>query len=124
MSTSKQKKKPIVLNDLIFVGFNKQVIALDRYNGEKVWEWKSPEGSGYPAILVDGDRLIVSVLGYTYCLEPTTGSLVWENELKGHGMGITCLASVRGTSSGGAEAQIAAAAAAAAAASSSRGVGT
>jgi outer membrane protein assembly factor BamB len=118
MSTSEKKKKPIVLNDLIFVGFNKQVIALDRYNGKKVWEWKSPEGSGYPAILVDGDRLIVSVLGYTYCLEPTTGSLVWENELKGHGTGITCIASVRGSSSGGAEAQITAAAAAAAASSS------
>ena len=123
MSTSKQKKKPIVLNDLIFVGFNKQVIALDRYNGEKVWEWKSPEGSGYPAILVDGDRLIVSVQGYTYCLEPTTGSLVWENELKGHGMGITSIASVRGTSAGGAQAALAAAAAAAATATGAHGVG-
>ena len=111
------------LDDLVFVGFNKQVIALDRYTGKKVWEWKSPEGSGYPAILVDGDRLIVSVMGYTYCLEPTTGSLVWGNELKGHGMGITSIASVRGTSTGGAEAAVAAAAAAATAASSSHGIG-
>lgn len=93
------------LEDLVFVGFNKQVISLDRYTGEKVWEWKSPEGSGYPAILVDGDRLIVSVHGYTYCLEPTTGSLVWKNELKGHGMGIPSLASVRGSSISGASAQ-------------------
>ena len=111
------------LDDLVFVGFNKQVIALDRYTGKKVWEWKSPEGAGYPAILVDGDRLIVSVYGYTYCLEPTTGSLVWENELKGHGMGTPCVVSVRGSSSGGAAAQIAAAAAAAATASSSHGIG-
>tara|TARA_B100001964_G_scaffold201384_1_gene229076 strand:- start:168 stop:524 length:357 start_codon:yes stop_codon:yes gene_type:complete len=112
------------LDDLVFIGFNKQVIALDRYTGKKAWEWKSPEGSGYPAILVDGDRLIVSVHGYTYCLEPTTGSLVWENELKGHGMGIPCVVSVRGSSSSsGGAAQIAAAAAAAAAASSSHGIG-
>ena len=82
--------------DIIFVGFNKQVIALDRYTGEKKWVWKSPKGSGYPTILVDGDRLIVSVHGYTYCLEPTTGALVWENELKGLGTGISCLASSRG----------------------------
>ena len=116
MSTNK-------LEDLVFVGFNKQVIALDRYNGEKVWEWKSPEGSGYPAILIDGDRLIVSVQGYTYCLEPTTGSLVWENELKGHGMGITSIASVRGNSAGGAQAALAAAAAAAATATGAHGVG-
>jgi outer membrane protein assembly factor BamB len=107
MSTNK-------LEDLVFVGFNKQVIALDRYDGKKVWDWKSPKGSGYPAILIDGDRIIVSVHGYTYCLEPTTGSQVWENELKGYGMGITCLASIRGVSTGGAEAALAAAAAAAA----------
>lgn len=102
------------LTDMIFVGFNKQVIALDRYNGEKKWEWKSPKGSGYPTILVDGDRVIVSVQGYTYCLEPTTGALVWENELKGHGTGITCLASSRGNASG-AVAEISAQQAAAAA---------
>ncbi len=88
------------LEELVFVGFNKQVIALDRYTGEKKWEWKSPKGSGYPSILLDGDRLIVSVHGYTFCLEPTTGALVWENELKGHGTGITCLVSTRGSSSG------------------------
>ena len=122
MSTSEQNTQPIRLQDLVFVGFNKQVIALDRYNGEKVWTWKSPEGSGYPAILVDGDRIIVSVAGYTYCLEPSTGSLVWENELKGHGMGITCLASLRGTSTSSAPAQIAAAAAAAAA-TTTHGIG-
>jgi outer membrane protein assembly factor BamB len=87
------------MEDLVYVGFNKQVIALDRFNGTKVWEWKSPEGAGFPAILVDGDRLIVSVQGYTYCLEPTTGALVWKNELKGHGTGIPSLVSVRGSSS-------------------------
>ena len=31
----------IKLMDIIFVGFNKQVIALDRYTGEKKWVWKS-----------------------------------------------------------------------------------
>lgn len=112
------------LKDLIFVGFNKQIIALDRYTGEKVWDWKSPKGSGYPAMILDGDRLIVSVLGYTYCLEPTTGAAVWENELKGHGTGITSIVSVRGDSSrnrsGGAAAQQVVDAAAAASQSSTR----
>ncbi|MBC8201187.1 MAG: PQQ-binding-like beta-propeller repeat protein [Planctomycetes bacterium] len=105
------------LADVVFVGFNKQVIALDRYTGEKKWEWTSSKGSGYPTILVDGDRVIVSVQGYTYCLEPTTGALVWENELKGHGTGITCLASIRGNASG-AVAQISVQEAAAAASAS------
>ena len=109
------------LEDLVFVGFAKQVVALDRYSGEKKWEWKSPDGSGFPAILVDGDRLIVSVEGYTYCLEPTTGGLVWENKLKGMGTGIPSLASIRGsTSSQSATAKVKADADAAAAASHSR----
>lgn len=110
------------LEDVVFVGFNKQVIAVDRYTGEKKWEWKSPKGSGYPTILLDGDRLIVSVNGYTFCLEPTTGALVWENELKGHGTGITCLVSTRGSSSG-AVAQVLVEQAAAASSTSSAGVG-
>jgi outer membrane protein assembly factor BamB len=111
------------LNDLVFVGFNKQVIALDRYNGEKKWEWKSPKGTGYPTMLLDGDRLIVSVQGYTFCLEPTTGAQVWENELKGHGTGIPCVVSVRGSASG-AEAQLFASQAAATATTGTTGVTT
>ena len=103
------------INDLVFLGFNKQVIALDRFSGEKVWEWKAPKGTGYTAILVDGDRLIASVDGYTYCLDPLTGSEVWMNELKGHGTGIPSVVSIRGSSTGGAAAQYAANQAAAAA---------
>ena len=114
------------MEDIVYVGFNRRVIALDRYTGEKIWDWKSPKGSGFPSILVDGDRLIVSVQGYTYCLEPITGALVWENELKGFGTGIPSLASVRGSSSlqGGAAATAAAQQAAAAAASGTHGVST
>jgi len=107
----------ITINDLVFIGFNKQVIALDRYTGKKVWEWKASQGSGYPAILLDSDRLVVSVQGYTYCLDPLTGLQVWENELKGYGTGIPSIASIRGNAHGGPAAQAAAEAAAAAASS-------
>ena len=47
------------LADLVFAGFNSRVLALDRYTGEVVWEWKSPKGtSSHVALLLDGDRLI------------------------------------------------------------------
>jgi len=112
------------IEDLVLVGFNKQVVALDRFTGEVKWDWKSPKGSGYPSILLDGDRIIICVSGYTYCLEPTSGSVVWENELKGYGVGISCVASMRGNSqSGGPASQQAADAAAAASASSGGGAG-
>jgi len=115
------KPQKTTIQDLVYVGFNRRVIALDRYTGETVWDWKSPKGSGFPAILLDGDRLIVSVQGYMFCLEPTTGSLVWENELKGFGTGIPCIASLHGSTSGAHMAQTSADAAAAAAASHGAG---
>jgi outer membrane protein assembly factor BamB len=97
------------LADLVFVSFNKQVVALDRYTGELVWKWASPKGSGFIALLVDGDRLIVSCQGYTYCIDPMFGQLVWSNPLEGMGVGIPCLASIHGTSAGTAPVSAAAA---------------
>ncbi len=84
------------MNKLIFVGFNSRVVALHRDSGELIWQWKSPSGSGYVTLLLDGDRLIASVVGYTYCLDPATGHLLWFNELPGFGAGVASLASVRG----------------------------
>lgn len=88
------------LERLVFVGFNSRVAALDRSTGELVWQWRSPSGSGYVAVLVDGDQVIVSVQGYTYCLAPDDGRLLWKNELEGFGVGVPCLASVRGSTAG------------------------
>ena len=89
-----------VLERLVFVGFNSRVVALDRDSGALVWDWESPEGSGYVAVLVDGDRLIASIQGYTYCLSPGDGSILWRNRLEGLGTGVPCVASVRGSTAG------------------------
>ncbi|MGD9722167.1 MAG: PQQ-binding-like beta-propeller repeat protein [Pirellulales bacterium] len=80
---------------LVFVGFNARVAALDRETGELVWQWKCPRGSGIAALLLDGDRLIASLQGYTYCLDAASGQLIWNNPLKGMGIGTACLASAR-----------------------------
>ncbi len=88
------------LGRLVFLGFNSYVIALDRDTGELVWQWVSPQGrSSYVALLLDGDRLIASVQGYTYCLNPLSGEQVWANPLKGFGTGVPALVSLRGASS-------------------------
>jgi outer membrane protein assembly factor BamB len=84
------------VGSLVFASFNSRVVALDRETGELLWKWKSPKGSGLPVILLDGDRLIVSVQGYMYCLDPMTGGELWQNPLKGLGVGTPCLASARG----------------------------
>ncbi len=83
-------------DDLVFVGFNSRVAALHRDSGEIVWQWKSRKGSGYVTLLLDGDRLIASVNGYTYCLDPATGDEMWFNEMSGFGTGVAVVASARG----------------------------
>ena len=103
---------------LVFVGFNKRVAALDKKTGEIRWQWKAPEGSGYVSLLLDGDRLFVSVVGYTYCLNASTGEQVWFNPMKGFGTGVTSLACSGGHSEHSVLGQAAAAAAAAASATS------
>jgi outer membrane protein assembly factor BamB len=84
------------LGDMIFIGFSKHVVALDRATGTLLWKWVAPKGKAYPAVLLDGDRLIVSLMGYTYCLDPFSGRVMWQNELPGLGVGVACIATTRG----------------------------
>ncbi len=86
------------IDDLVFVGLRGYVLALHRDTGEIVWE-NSELKSGYTSLLLDGDRLIVSTNGYLYCLDPMSGQILWSNPLRGYGVGVTHLVSVRGQSS-------------------------
>ena len=85
------------VDQLVFVGLNGWVAALDRDSGEVVW-YCSDLKSGYTTLLLDGDRLIASTNGYLYCLDPQTGKIVWQNTMSGYGTGIAHLVSVRGQS--------------------------
>ena len=86
------------IDQLIFVGLRGYVIALSRDTGQVVWNC-SELNSGPITLLLDGDRLIASTNGYIYCLNPMTGRVLWSNPLKGYGVGIAHLVSVRGQSS-------------------------
>ncbi len=97
---SHSKSPKVAVADLVFVGFNSRAAALHRETGEIVWQWKSPKGSGFVALLLDGERLIASVRGYTYCLNPLTGAQLWTNAMTGFGSGVPCLSSFRGSSLG------------------------
>lgn len=99
MSNANARAQPD-LAELVFVAFNSRAAALNRQTGKIVWNWKSSKGSGFVALLLDGDRLMASVGGYTYCLDAQTGDEVWMNPMTGYGIGVPCLASVRGTSLG------------------------
>lgn len=88
----------MTIDQLVYVGLNGYVVALDRDTGEIVWS-NNELKSGYVTILIDDDRLIVSTNGYIYSLDPLTGVINWHNPMKGYGAGApTALTSVRGQS--------------------------
>jgi hypothetical protein len=105
------------VEDMVFVGLNGRVIALDRDSGDILWQWKASRNGGYMTLLPDRDRLVVSAGGYIYCLDPATGQEKWHNPLTGFGVGVAVLATMHSHSSHGdtAAAQAAANAAASAA---------
>ena len=94
--------RAVEIADLIFVGFNNRVSALDRENGQVVWTWKGPKCShgSFVTLLFDGDRLIVSMMGHTACIHPLTGREIWVQPFKGSGWGHATLASARAASEG------------------------
>ncbi len=88
-------RQTLTTDDLLFVGFKDKVIAVDRADGSIVWKWKSPHGLGVVSMLPSGDRLFVSINGYTWALDPTNGSELWHQPFKGEGIGIATLATLR-----------------------------
>ena len=83
------------VRDLVYVGLNSRFAAMNQDTGDIVWQWRAtkPRSGGYVSLLVlDETRLIVSVNGYTYCLDPLTGQQRWYNELSGFGSGVTSIA--------------------------------
>jgi hypothetical protein len=96
--------------DMVFVGLNGRVVALDRDTGELLWRWNAPKtGGAYLTLLPDRDRLVVSAGGYIYCLDAATGQERWYNPLTGFGIGVAALATVHNHSAQGEAAASAAA---------------
>ena len=81
------------LDNVVFVGLNGRVAALDRASGRILWKWRAPKPRrGYVSLLLlDEYQLIASVNGYTYSLDPRTGRQHWFNELSGFGIGVTSI---------------------------------
>src|SRR5439155_19596522 len=86
------KGSAMSIERMVFVGLNGRVASLERDTDTTLWEGGCPKPrSGYVTLLVDGDRLFVTVNGYTYCLDAFTGEQLWYNPLKGYGTGVASI---------------------------------
>jgi outer membrane protein assembly factor BamB len=98
--------------NLLFVGVNGYVVALNKSNGAKIWD-KPLTGVGFKPVLMvphlASNTLVVSAGPNLRSLNMRNGQLVWENKLTGMGFGYAMIAqggdsvqqSVGNTSAGG-----------------------
>jgi outer membrane protein assembly factor BamB len=83
--------------DLVCIGIRGAVVALDRNSGAHVWETKLKGGS-FVTLLVDGERVLAGAQGEIFCLNAATGKILWQDGLKGYGLGLMSIATANGSS--------------------------
>lgn len=84
--------------EVIIIGCNGFVLALNLSTGEEHWRVKlrsgvlsSSRGSDV-SVLVDTERVYAGCDGRIYALRISDGSMLWQNELKGIGFNEVALA--------------------------------
>jgi outer membrane protein assembly factor BamB len=82
-------------SDLVFVGINGSVVALDRATGAQVWATQL-KGATFVNVVLQNDAVLASCYGEVFCLDPLTGYERWHNPLKGYGMGLATIATETG----------------------------
>jgi outer membrane protein assembly factor BamB len=91
-----------IASGLVYIGIKGNVVALDRRSGAEVWraglKGSMGRSSSFVCVFRDGDLLFATCGGEIYCLDPTDGTLLWQNPLKGLGLGLTSIAGEPGSS--------------------------
>jgi len=68
--------------NVLYIGTNRHVAAIDPKTGEEVWRTKLPLSTGaVVTILIQGRRLLVGAGGHLFCLDRGTGEIIWKNDL-------------------------------------------
>jgi outer membrane protein assembly factor BamB len=89
------------IEDMLFVGVKRRVLALDRNTGKTVWERElqgSSMGDSFVTAFLDRGNVYAHTKGTLFCLDAENGRTKWENPLTGCGYGIVTMASVAGSS--------------------------
>ncbi len=77
--------------NLVYVGLNGSVAALDRSTGMQVWATKL-KGGDFVNVMQAEDEIYATTKGEVFCLDPGTGQIRWHNPLKGMGTGLVSIA--------------------------------
>jgi len=85
----------VASSSLVFVGVKGTVVALRKPNGSEVWRAKLG-GSDFVNLVEEDDRIYATTRGQVFCLRATSGEILWNNPLKGMGLGLVTIASAVG----------------------------
>jgi outer membrane protein assembly factor BamB len=79
------------MKDLVFVGIRGALVALDRTTGTERWRTRL-KGQQPILFTLDGPGLYATANGEAFCLDAATGAVLWNNPLKGLGLGLATIA--------------------------------
>ena len=70
-------------DDVLFVGANRRVRAIEQKSGRVIWEVKFGGifGDQFVHVFLDRENLFACNKGTLYCLDPSDGKIRWENSL-------------------------------------------
>ena len=86
-------------SEMVYIGIRGSVVALNRATGTQVWATKL-KGTDFVNVVVDGEIVIASTYGAIFCLDGLTGKLLWQNPLRGFGIGLSAIATAQNTEGG------------------------
>jgi len=115
------QKNSMKQNNALFVLSNGRVAAINKNDGQIIWEIKIKQYLSGPVrmtigqLTVEDDKLFIGASGILLCLSAKDGSLIWKNELKGWGYQFVSMGNVSNEAASAAVIRAAAAAATAAA---------
>jgi outer membrane protein assembly factor BamB len=78
-------------SNVIYIGVRDSVLALDRATGAEVWRTKLK--GDFVNVVLDQGELYATTQGEVFRVDPVSGQVVWNNTLKGLGMGLVTVAS-------------------------------
>ncbi|MGO8698643.1 MAG: PQQ-binding-like beta-propeller repeat protein [Limisphaerales bacterium] len=79
------------ISDLVFIGIQGSVVALNRATGEQVWATHL-KASDFVNVVLHNEAVLATCNGEIFCLDPFTGEGRWHNPLKGFGRGLATIA--------------------------------
>jgi len=84
--------------DTAFIGVQGHVLAIKKESGEVLWRTHLDGGFGdsFVSLGTDGTFVFAHTRGKLYCLDATSGQLLWQNDLPGLGYSIASICAMAG----------------------------